>query len=76
MKRINEKYAEINEMKALLSDTDYHVIKHAEGDYTIPDEILQERQRARAEINLLEAEIANLEEELRDYVETIDGIEL
>lgn len=69
MKRINEKYAEINEMKALLSDTDYHVIKHAEGDYTIPDEILQERQHARAEINRLEAEIMILEEEMGDIVE-------
>jgi uncharacterized protein (DUF2164 family) len=76
MKRINEKYAEINEMKALLADTDYHVIKEAEGDYNVPQEILDARALARARINLLEAEIANLEEELQNYAETIDEIEL
>jgi uncharacterized protein (DUF2164 family) len=76
MKRINEKYAEINEMKALLADTDYHVIKEAEGDYSVPQEILDARALARAKINLLEEEIANLEEELQNYAETIDEIEL
>jgi uncharacterized protein (DUF2164 family) len=76
MKRINEKYAEINEMKVLLADTDYHVIKEAEGGYNVPQEILDARALARAKINLLEAEIANLEEELQNYAETIDEIEL
>ena len=57
MKRINGKYAEINEMKALLADTDYHVIKEAEGDYNVPQEILDARDFARAKINLLEEEI-------------------
>ena len=66
MKRINEKYAEINEMKALLADTDYHVIKEAEGDYNIPQEILDARAFARARINLLEEEIRVLEEEIKE----------
>ncbi len=48
MKRINGKYAGINEMKALLADTDYHVIKEAEGDYNVPQEILDARDFARA----------------------------
>jgi uncharacterized protein (DUF2164 family) len=61
MKRINGKYAEINEMKALLADTDYHVIKEAEGDYNVPQEILDARAFARAKINLLEEEIVVLE---------------
>lgn len=54
-------------------------MKHADpsaAPYEVPSEIVEARRDARAEINLLEAEIANLEEELRDYVETIDGIEL
>ena len=61
MKRINEKYAEINEMKALLAETDYHVIKEAEGGYNVPQEILDARALARAKINELEGEIAQLE---------------
>ena len=71
MKRINEKYAEINEMKALLADTDYHMIKEAEGDYNVPQEILDARAFARARINLLEEEIVLLEEELKNNIEEI-----
>ena len=76
MKRINGKYAEINEMKALLADTDYHVIKEAEGDYNVPQEILDARDFARAKINLLEEEIVVLEEELRNHIEEIKEMEL
>ena len=71
MKRINEKYAEINEMKALLASTDYHVIKEAEGDYNVPQEILDARVFARAKINLLEEEIVVLEEELKNHIEEV-----
>ena len=71
MKRINEKYAEINEIKALLADTDYHVIKEAEGDYNVPQEILDARAFARAKINLLEEEISILEEELKNNIEEV-----
>ena len=71
MKRINEKYAEINEMKALLAETDYHVIKEAEGDYDVPQEILDARAFARAKINRLEEEISILEEELKNNIEEV-----
>ena len=71
MKRINGKYAEINEMKALLADTDYHGIKEAEGDYYVPQEILDAREFARAKINLLEEEIVVREEELRNNIEEV-----
>lgn len=71
MKRINEKYAEINEMKALLAETDYHVIKEAEGGYNVPQEILDARAFARAKINLLEEEIVVLEEELKNNIEEV-----
>lgn len=76
MNEINKKYAEINEMKALLADTDYHVIKEAEGGYNVPQEILDARASARAKINLLEEEIDVLEEESRNNMEVIDEIEL
>lgn len=63
MNEINKKYAEINELKAMLVNTDYHVIKEAEGGYSVPQEIIDERQDARNRINVLEAEIAQLESE-------------
>lgn len=63
MNEINKKYAEINELKAMLVNTDYHVIKEAEGGYSVPQEIIDERQDARARINVMEAEIAQLESE-------------
>ncbi len=64
MKEINKRYAEINDLKALLANTDYHVIKEAEGGYSVPQEIINKRQDARARINVLEAEIAELEEKM------------
>lgn len=66
MNEINKKYAEINELKAMLVNTDYHVIKETEGGYSVPQEIIDERQDARNRINVLEAEIAQLEAELED----------
>ena len=72
MKRINEKYAEINEMKALLAETDYHVIKEAEGGYNVPQEILDARALARIRINELEGEIAQLELEAQEEAQLGD----
>lgn len=66
MREINKKYAEINELKAMLVNTDYHVIKEAEGDYSVPQEIIDERQDARNRINVLEAEIEQLKSEEED----------
>lgn len=63
MKEINKKYAEINDLRALLANTDYQVIKEAEGGYSVPQEIIDERQDARARINVLEAEIEQLKSE-------------
>ena len=78
MKEINKKYAEINDLKALLASTDYHVIKEAEGGYSVPQEIIGKRQDERARINVLEAEIAQLEDALEDALESIseEGEEL
>lgn len=76
MEEINKKYAEINELKALLVRTDYQVIKEAEGGYSVPQEIIDERQDARNRINVLEAEIEQLESALKDAsAEVEEGIE-
>ena len=72
MNEINKKYAEINEMKALLADTDYHVIKEAEGGYNVPQEILDARASARIRINELEGEIAQLELEAQEEAQLDD----
>ena len=72
MNEINKKYAEINEMKALLADTDYHVIKEAEGDYNVPQEILDARAFARIRINELEGEIAQLKLEAQEEAQLGD----
>ena len=61
MNEINKKYAEINELKAMLVNTDYHVIKEAEGDYIAPEEVRQMRADARIRINELEGDINMLE---------------
>jgi hypothetical protein len=60
MNEIDKKYAEINELKAMLVNTDYHVIKEAEGGYTAPEEVRQMRADARIRINELEGEIDQL----------------
>ena len=72
MNEINKKYAEINEMKALLAETDYHVIKEAEGGYNVPQEILDARALARIRINELEGEIAQLELEAQEEAQLGD----
>lgn len=76
MDEINKKYAEINELKALLARTDYQVIKEAEGGYSVPREIIDERQDARNRINVLEAEIEQLKDAMEDAsAEVEEGIE-
>jgi hypothetical protein len=54
----------ISELKNKLSDTDYMVIKIAEGVATFEEyaDTLEERQLWRAEINELEIELALIEE--------------
>lgn len=62
-KQINGMYAQINEHKNFLRETDYKAIKQAETDYRMSDEELEERQFARDEINRLTYEITLLEEQ-------------
>lgn len=68
---INQKESKILEYKAFLSETDYKVIKHAEG-YEISEETLSQRASAREAINSLEAEIEVLKQQLeQENEETI-----
>jgi len=72
MNEINKKYAEINELKAMLAKTDYHVIKEAEGGYVVPQEIVDDRVDARNQINILEAEIAELKVQQEEFINEIE----
>ena len=56
-KIINEKWAEIHELKALLNATDYKVVKSYEIGTEVPQDDLDARQAARDRINVLEEEI-------------------
>lgn len=58
---INEKAAEINELKRKLASTDYVVARDIEQGVEIPADFKNERQGWRGDINALEAEIAELE---------------
>lgn len=76
-KLINIKYAQINELKLYLSQTDYHNDKREDDQqkgvtptYQTPMEVLMERDNARANINALEQEIATLEQELEQEIES------
>jgi hypothetical protein len=73
---INQKYAQINELKSYLYSTDYHILKRnddlfieAPSPYVVPEDILMGRHDARENINALEKEIKLLEEELSAEVE-------
>ena len=61
MSAINGKAAEINELKQKLASTDYVVTRDIEQGLEIPADFKNQRQGWRDEINILEAEIAELE---------------
>lgn len=60
---IDKKYAKINELRQFLFATDYKVIKEVETDYKMPQELKDERQSARDEINRLGQEVEQLKED-------------
>ena len=49
--RINVLESEILANKAYLDNTDYHVLKYAEGGHSVDSEILEGRASAREKIN-------------------------
>ncbi len=64
-KLINEKQAEILEMKAFLNSTDYISLKKVEG-YVVDEDVILQRRAARDRINKLELEIKELEVQLNN----------
>lgn len=70
---INEKYAQITELKNYLSKTDYHNHKRSddlaagvENPYQIPEDVISGRREARELINTLQEEVKVLESQLND----------
>ncbi len=67
---INKKYQKIHEYRSLLNRTDYKVLrKHDEPEKVVSEEVINARIHAREQINVLEAEIAELELLEQKYLE-------
>lgn len=71
MEQIDKLQSQILEHKAYLYDTDYVVIRSQETGQVIPENVKDMRKFARAEINRLEAEIAELEKQFNDQSENV-----
>lgn len=63
---INKKNGEINDKKIFLKRTDYQAIREMEGGEPMQADIKQQRAQARADINTLEAEVVQLEAQLKE----------
>ena len=71
MEQIDKLQSQILEHKAYLFSTDYVVIRNQETGQSMPEEIKDMRNFARAEINRLEAEIAKLEKQISEQTEDV-----
>ena len=71
MEQIDKLQSQILEHKSYLFSTDYVVIRSQETGQSIPEEIKDMRNFARAEINRLEAEIAKLENQISEHPENV-----
>ena len=69
--KINKKQADILSAKAYLYETDWEVIKATELNYSLSAEISQKRAESRDLINLRQAEINTLQEELDLQAEAV-----
>ena len=69
--QINLKQADILTAKAYLYETDWEVIKATELNYSLSTEISQKRAESRDLINLRQAEINTLQEELDLQAEAV-----
>ena len=69
--QINKKQADILSAKAYLYETDWEVIKATELNYSLSAEISQKRAESRDLINLRQAEINTLQEELDLQAEAV-----
>ena len=74
---INNKYQKIHEYRSLLSSTDYADHRQDDEPYKpMTEEMKAARINAREQINILESEIAELEVKQKEYLDTIENIEL
>ena len=71
MEQIDKLQSQILEHKTCLYDTDYVVIRSQETEQGIPESVKDLRKFARAEINRLEAEIAELEKQISEQTENV-----
>ncbi|MGM9760230.1 MAG: hypothetical protein ACI30I_08995 [Parabacteroides sp.] len=62
---INKRYTEITGLKNYLNDTDYQTLREYEGGEKMSDAVKSNRSEARSRINVLQAEIMELEEKRR-----------
>ena len=67
-KQINQMQGQVLEHKSLLFATDYVVIRNQETGQPIPEDVLQERAKARLQISELELQIHVLEDELAEEI--------
>ena len=71
MEQIDKLQSQILEHKSYLFSTDYVVLRNQETSQDIPEEIKEMRRLARAEINRLEAEIAELKKQISEQSESV-----
>lgn len=70
--QLNEKDNEVLNNKAILYTTDWEVIKATELEIELDADIKAARAEARERINQLETEIADLKQQIENYVEQIE----
>lgn len=80
---INQKYAQISELKSYLFSTDYHILKRnddlfyeVEAPYVVPEDVLMGRHDARENINILQSQINQLESEIEAESNEMDPVEI
>ena len=71
MEQIDKLQSQILEHKSYLFSTDYVVLRNQETSQDIPEEIKEMRRLARAEINRLEAEIAELKKQINEQSDNV-----
>ena len=69
---LNEKDNEVLNNKAILYTTDWEVIKATELNVELDTSIKAARAEARANINQLEIEIADLRQQIENYVPELE----
>ena len=68
---INVRYSEIIELKNYLNDTDYQTLREFEGGEKMSEEVKNRRSEARLRINVLQAEISELEARMQEEEQEI-----